>query len=98
MGVRAVDRVGIRHLKDHLSEYVARARRGNVIEVTDHGVPVARLTPVEEDRSATLRALARQLGNGWQGGKPAGVDPRRAPELSEEASLSRAIEEDREGV
>lgn len=97
-GVCDVERVGVRTLKDHLSEYLSRARRGDVIEVTDRGVPVARLIPVDKDRSAGLRALAGQLNNGWHGGKPLGLDPHLSPELAEQASLSRAIEEDREST
>jgi prevent-host-death family protein len=39
--------VGIRELKQHLSQYVAMARRGESITVTDRGTPVARLEPLE---------------------------------------------------
>lgn len=38
--------VGIRELKQHLSEYVARAERGEVLRVTDRGRPKALLGPV----------------------------------------------------
>jgi len=42
--------VGIREMKNRLSEYVRRARQGEVILVTDRGRVVARLTPpVAED-------------------------------------------------
>lgn len=37
--------VGIRELKEHLSEYLDRAARGEVIRVTDRGVPKAILGP-----------------------------------------------------
>lgn len=37
--------VGIRDLKDHLSEYVRRVRQGEEIQVTSHGVVVAELVP-----------------------------------------------------
>src|SRR5579864_8161600 len=37
--------VGIRELKDRLSEYVRRARQGESVLVTDRGEPVARLCP-----------------------------------------------------
>jgi prevent-host-death family protein len=36
--------VGIRELRDHLSAYVAEAREGSEITVTDHGTPVAVLS------------------------------------------------------
>lgn len=37
--------VGIRELKEHLSEYLDRAARGEVIRVTDRGVAKAILGP-----------------------------------------------------
>ncbi|MEA2624672.1 MAG: hypothetical protein QOD06_717 [Candidatus Binatota bacterium] len=42
--------VGIRDLKNQLSRFVARVRRGQEITVTERGVPVARLVPVGGDR------------------------------------------------
>ena len=38
--------VGIRELKQHLSEYLDRAERGEVLRVTDRGRPKAVLGPV----------------------------------------------------
>lgn len=38
--------VGIRELKAHLSEYLERAARGEVVRVTDRGRPKALLGPV----------------------------------------------------
>jgi prevent-host-death family protein len=38
--------VGIRELKSHLSSYLARARAGETVIITDRGKPVARIDPV----------------------------------------------------
>jgi prevent-host-death family protein len=38
--------VGIRDLRDGLSRYLRRVRRGEAILVTEHGRPVARIIPV----------------------------------------------------
>lgn len=38
--------VGVRELKQHLSEYLERAERGEVIQVTDRGRPKAILGPL----------------------------------------------------
>lgn len=38
--------VGIRELKEHLSEYLDRAERGETLRVTDRGRPKALLGPV----------------------------------------------------
>lgn len=42
----AAKRVGIRELREDLSRIVRRVRRGEILEVTDRGQPVARLVPV----------------------------------------------------
>ena len=38
--------VGIKELRDGLSRYLERVRRGGTITVTDHGRPIARIRPV----------------------------------------------------
>jgi prevent-host-death family protein len=57
--------VGIRELKDHLSDYLRRARAGEWIIVTDRGEPVAELSPPGASSSRggaspALLALAHQ--------------------------------------
>jgi prevent-host-death family protein len=42
--------IGIRDLKNQLSRFVARARRGQEITVTDRGAAVARLVPAGGSR------------------------------------------------
>ena len=91
-----VEHVGVRRLKDHLSEYLARAREGRTVIVTDHGVPVAKLAPIHDDGVAALHALSSLLNNGWQGDKPMGIPASAMPRLPDSSSLSRAIEEDRD--
>lgn len=46
--------VGIRQLQQNASKVVARARAGEVIEITDHGRPVAQLGPVPRSRVQEL--------------------------------------------
>lgn len=50
--------VGIRELKSHLSEYLARVRQGEAVIITDRGKPVARIEPV---RTETLPAKLQEL-------------------------------------
>lgn len=83
--------VGVRELKQRLSEYLERVARGEVIRVTDRGRPKALLTPIRGED-----ARERGLREGWlQPGEdvmPAAV--RRA------RSRKRALEllrEDRDG-
>jgi prevent-host-death family protein len=71
--MRATREVGIRDLKNHLSEYVRLVRAGEVVMVTDRGEVVAELCPPGETaggagRYPGLLALARRgavsLGEG----------------------------------
>ncbi len=40
------ERVGVRELRQNLSVYLRRVQEGESLVVTDHGRPVARLTPL----------------------------------------------------
>jgi prevent-host-death family protein len=54
-----VTSIGIRELRDGLSRHLAAVRAGSTITVTDHGMPVARISPVE-----TPTALERLIADG----------------------------------
>jgi prevent-host-death family protein len=41
-----MQRIGIRELRQHASRYLREVERGETIEITDRGRPVARLSPV----------------------------------------------------
>jgi prevent-host-death family protein len=41
--------IGIRELRQHASRYLREVERGETIEVTDRGRPVARLVPASPD-------------------------------------------------
>jgi prevent-host-death family protein len=42
-----MQRIGVRELRQHASRYLALVARGEQVEVTDRGRPVARLVPVQ---------------------------------------------------
>ena len=46
--------IGIRELRDGLSRHLASVRDGEEIIVTDHGKPVARITPYRESRTTDI--------------------------------------------
>jgi prevent-host-death family protein len=50
----AAARVGVRELRQNLSVYLDRVKAGETLEVTEHGRPVARLTPNEEPRLSLI--------------------------------------------
>ena len=51
-------RVGIRELRQNLSVYVRRLRRGERFEVTDRGQPVGLLLPLDKELSPLERLIA----------------------------------------
>lgn len=52
--------VGVRDLKQHLSEHLRRVAAGETIRVTDRGIPIALLTPL-----AAGDPLQRGIDEGW---------------------------------
>jgi prevent-host-death family protein len=52
--------VGVRELKQHLSEYLRRVGTGETLQVTDRGVPVALISPI-----TVSDPLARAIEEGW---------------------------------
>jgi prevent-host-death family protein len=87
-------RVGVRALKDHLSEYLRRVGEGERIVVTDRGEPLAALTPIEEtDEARWGWGLVRERVASWSGGKPRGSA--RAPLSKGKKTTSAMVLEDR---
>ncbi|MEA2704345.1 MAG: hypothetical protein QOD63_2290 [Actinomycetota bacterium] len=54
-----MDRIGVRELRQHASQYLARVARGETLEVTDRGRPVALLVPVRADDWQGMLASGR---------------------------------------
>src|SRR6202161_1087968 len=54
--------VGLRDLRHHTSEVLARVRHGETIDVTEHGRLIARIVPVGERQPAPV--LARLVESG----------------------------------
>lgn len=80
--------VGVRELKNRLSEYLRRVRDGERVVVTERGRPIAVIAaaaqaPLDPGLESLLRAgLAR-----WSGGKPRGsarpAKLRKGPPMSQ---------------
>lgn len=66
--------VGVRELKNHLSEYLRRVAEGERITVTDRGRPVAVMAPPESPAEHEIvRRMVREGIASWGGGKPRGA-------------------------
>lgn len=86
--------VGIRELKNRLSEYVSRVEAGDEITVTDRGRPVALLRPLAGGRRSAAASdwVARGIAE-WLGGTPQGL--RRAPQVANGRAAASVIEDRR---
>lgn len=61
--------VGVRELKDHLSNYLRQVKEGKIIEITEHGKPVGRIIPQEMSLEEKLEALRKAGLIHWSGKK-----------------------------
>jgi len=73
MADEVASQVSVRDLKTHLSEWLARAQSGEVVEVTSHRKPIARITAVKHADSRISSPLQKAIDAGlinWNGQKP----------------------------
>jgi prevent-host-death family protein len=91
-----VNRVGVRELRQNLSVYLRRVKDGEPFEVTERGVPVARLQPLvaPDDPLARLEAEGKIRRARRGRGSFADLPPPLKLEL--ERPLSEIVEELRE--
>lgn len=86
-------RVGIRELKNRLSEYVERVKDGAEVTATDRGRPVAVLRATGP--APAVEAVSRWVAEGvvaWRRGKPRGC---KRPPRSRGAPAAGVVLEDR---
>lgn len=74
-----MQRIGVRELRQHASRYLALVARGERIEVTDRGRPVAVLVPVQGQLWEDLLANGRM------------VQPVDAADLADEAPMDYGV-------
>jgi len=85
--------VGIRELKNRLSQYLKRVRAGERLVVTERGKPVAIISPPAVTRAdQRIEAMLREGVARWEGGKPRGA---RRPPRVKGPSVAQAVIEDR---
>ncbi|MEX2146908.1 MAG: type II toxin-antitoxin system prevent-host-death family antitoxin [Candidatus Rokuibacteriota bacterium] len=85
--------VGIRELKNRLSEFLARVKTGERVFVTDRGRPIAVISPPPDgEGDERITAMVRDGIARWGGGKPRGA---ARPVRVRGASMARAVIEGR---
>lgn len=87
-----MDRVGIRELRQNLSVHLRRVKRGESLEVTEHGRPVAVLGP--KPRSGTPRE--RMVASGRLTPGRQRLSDLGPPLVDEKVDLGGALEAGRE--
>lgn len=93
--VTDVDDVGVRELRQNLSVYLRRIAQGETLRVTDHGHPVALLTPLPDSGEPVLDELEAQglLDRPASRRRPR---PRPIPLLPGEPTLSEVLRQMRD--
>jgi prevent-host-death family protein len=74
-----MDRVGIREMRQNLSRYAQRARRGESFIITDRGTEVAQLVPAPARASAIDRLVAERGARRGRGSLLDVLDPLPEP-------------------
>lgn len=83
--------IGIRELKEHLSEYLERAARGETLTVTDRGRAKAVLGPLPGGDN-----IARGISEGWiSPASRTGPKPAAPAGVTARMSIAEMIDEDR---
>ncbi len=57
--------IGIRELKDHLSEILHRASAGEKITITNHGRPLCEISPTQVTQVKRPAYLTKGIEEGW---------------------------------
>ena len=85
--------VGIRELKNNLSQYLDKVKQGDSLGITDRGTIIAYILPAEKspDYEELIR-MVREDKAAWKGGKPAGSSK---PTVAKGKPISEIVVEDR---
>ncbi|UMZ74727.1 type II toxin-antitoxin system Phd/YefM family antitoxin [Natranaerofaba carboxydovora] len=87
--------IGVREAKNKLSKYLKQVKQGETIVITEHGIPIARIVPYEEQVPKEIVELQKTGMATWQGDKPKGM---KTPVKLKSKNISKAsdiVSEDR---
>lgn len=87
--------IGIRELRNTLSKQIAAVRDGETIIVTDHGKPVAQITPIGEDAWFHRMVAEGRITPSERPMRPASELPEPGPPLKGDKTLLQILLEDR---
>jgi prevent-host-death family protein len=85
-----MNEVGVRELKARLSHYLARAKAGEAIRVTDRGIPIAELGPLSVESN-----IERGIREGWITPGNEEPPPKRWQRFHSDMTVEELLAEDR---
>jgi prevent-host-death family protein len=88
-----MEKAGIRKAKSQLSSYIKKVKQGEIIIITERGVPVARLSPIYEQATVDITSMLKEGLAVWQGGKPGSKSPYKIDKHNKTAA--EMVSEDR---
>jgi prevent-host-death family protein len=83
--------IGLRDLRHHTSDVLARVRHGETVDVTEHGRLIARIVPVEDREPTPVLARLVASGRASLAQRP-GYRPRMRPSTGADG-LSATLQE-----
>ncbi|MEW6273859.1 MAG: type II toxin-antitoxin system prevent-host-death family antitoxin [Bacillota bacterium] len=88
-----MEEIGVRNIKNFLSKYLSRVKRGETLIITERGTPVAKLVPFQPALPKEITDLLVAGLASWKGGKPAGLP--HPPRVKGGRTIAGMVAEDR---
>jgi prevent-host-death family protein len=87
-------RVGVRDLKNRLSQYLRQVKAGQTVTITERGQPVGKIIPVTQSLEEKLEAMVQAGLLQWSGKKLEPMEPVAA--VRGDRTVADLLIEDRE--
>lgn len=91
--VATMGAIGVRELKNRLSECLRRVKQGERLVVTERGKPIAVISSMQKPLNRRIESLIREGLVQWGGGKPQGAS--RPPKIKGRSVADLVIEDRR---
>ena len=88
-----MEKVGIRDLKNNLSSYIRNVKKGGSFIITDRGMDVALVQPVDSTKYKELISMIKENQAEWSGHKPKFIG--KTATVKSEKTVSEIVMDDR---
>ncbi len=86
-------KIGVREIKNRLSQYLRLVKQGETVIITERNVPVAKIVPYNKAAVDNLMVLKKSGLVSWNGEKPEGLS--NPPKIKSNLQVSQMIAEER---